>query len=190
MLFTTDMNRITFLKTLLGTGLVPAVVLAGPTTDNLEIEAQRIRLELLDAWSMSEKMTILTAGQMPADSFDFKYTPEAMTFADQWRHCCLFTVSQLSGRLGVANPYQTRQLPPVMTREQVMDELRMMYAFVQKTIQEVPTAKLLEKDDYMGSSIPNWRLIHSMENHIIHHRGQCMVYLRLKGVTPEGYLGW
>ncbi|ADB36407.1 DinB family protein [Spirosoma linguale] len=184
------MNRITFLKTLLGTGLAPAVVLASPAVNSLETEAQRIRLELLDAWAMSEKMTLLTAGQMPADAFDFKYTPEAMTFADQWRHCCQFTVSQLSGRLGVVNPYQTRQLPPVMTKGQIMDELRTMYAFVQKTIREVPDAKLLEKDDFMGSSIPNWRLIYTMENHIIHHRGQCMVYLRLKGVTPEGYLGW
>ncbi|RZM10040.1 MAG: DinB family protein, partial [Pedobacter sp.] len=30
----------------------------------------------------------------------------------------------------------------------------------------------------------------AMDNHIIHHRGQCMVYLRMNGITPEGYLGW
>ncbi|MCU0354066.1 MAG: DinB family protein [Cytophagales bacterium] len=29
-----------------------------------------------------------------------------------------------------------------------------------------------------------------MENHIIHHRGQAIVYLRLKGIRPEGYVGW
>lgn len=184
------MNRINFLKTLLGAGLAPAAALARPATHDLVSEAQRIRLELLDAWAMSEKMTLLTAGQMPADLFEFRYTPEAMTFAEQWRHCCQFTVGQLSGRLGVANPYQTRQLPLVMTKAQVMDELRMMYAFVQRTIREVPDDTLLGRDDFMGSQMPNWRLIYAMENHIIHHRGQCMVYLRLKGVTPEGYLGW
>jgi uncharacterized damage-inducible protein DinB len=29
-----------------------------------------------------------------------------------------------------------------------------------------------------------------MENHIIHHRGQAIVYLRLNGVKPKGYFGW
>ncbi|WP_460938627.1 DinB family protein [Spirosoma humi] len=184
------MNRINFLKTLLGAGLAPAAALASPATQDLVSEAQRIRLDLLDAWAMSEKMTLLTAGQMPADSFEFKYTAEAMTFAEQWRHCCQFTVSQLAGRLGVADPYRTRQLLPVMTKMQVMDELRTMYAFVKQTIREVPDDTLLRRDDFMGSQLPNWRLIYAMENHIIHHRGQCMVYLRLKGITPEGYLGW
>ena len=182
------MNRLTFLKNLLGAGLMPAAALATPT--DLESEAQRIRRELLEAWTMSEKMTLITAGQMPADSFDFRYTPEAMTFAEQWRHCCQFTVSQLAGRLGVINPYQTRELPKAMTKQQVMDELKTMYAFVRQTITAVPDAKLLETDDYLGDKIPNWRLLYAMENHLIHHRGQCMVYLRLKGVTPEGYLGW
>lgn len=183
------MNRITFLKNLLGVGLLPATALASPATD-FEAEAQRVRRELLDAWVMSEKTTLITAGQMPADSFDFKYTPEAMTYAEHWRHCCLFTASQLAGRLGVSNPYETRELPKAMTKTQVIAELRTMYAFVRQTIAAIPDAKLMEHDDFMGGKIPNWRLLYAMENHIIHHRGQCMVYLRLKGVTPEGYLGW
>ena len=184
------MNRLTFLKNVLGTSLLPAIALARPAATDLETDAQRLRRELLEAWAMSEKITLITAGQMPADSFDFRYTPEAMSFADQWKHCCQFTVSQLTGRLGMANPYEARQLPTVMTKPQVLAELQAMYAFVRQTITAVPDAKLQEQDDYLGDRIPNWRLLYALENHIIHHRGQCMVYLRLKGVTPAGYLGW
>ncbi|MCX6218118.1 hypothetical protein [Spirosoma sp.] len=68
------MNRIIFLKNLLGTGLAPAIALASPTVNTLQMEV-----------------------------------------------------------------------------------LRTMYAFVPKTIREVPDAKLLEKDDFMGRCIPNWR---------------------------------
>ena len=184
------MNRLTFLKNIFGAALLPATVVARPVTADLITEAQRVRRELLDAWMMSEKMTLITAGQMPADSFAFKYTPEAMSYAEQWRHCCLFTTSMLAGRLSVANPYETRELPKEMTKSQVLAELKTMYAFVRQTIETVPDAKLLESDDYMGGKIPNWRLLYALENHIIHHRGQCMVYLRLSGITPEGYLGW
>ncbi len=184
------MNRLSFLRNLVGLSLLPAVALAKPGITDLETEPQRVRRELLEAWAMSEKITLLTAGQMPADSFDFKYTPEAMTFAEQWRHCCQFTTSQLVGRLSVPNPFQMRELPKAMTKPQVLDELKALYAFVRQTIIALPDAKLMEQDDYLGSKMPNWRLLYAMENHIIHHRGQCMVYLRLKGVTPEGYLGW
>jgi len=180
------MKRLTFLRNLLGAGLLPSVAFPRPAAT----EAERIRQELLQAWAMSERTTLVTAGQMPADSFEFKYTPEAMTYAEQWRHCCLFTAGQLAGRLGVANPYETRKLPKAMTKVEVLEELKTLYAFVRKTIDTVPDARLLETDDFMGGKIPNWRLLYAMENHIIHHRGQCMVYLRLKGITPEGYLGW
>ncbi len=185
------MNRLTFLRNLLGAGLMPAACLAHPAaTTDLETDAQRVRRELLEAWVTSEKTTLITAGQMPADAFDFRYSPEAMTYAEQWKHCCQFTVSQLAGRLGVVNPYETREWPTTMTKPQVLNELKTMYAFVRQTILAIPDAKLVERDDYLGSPMPNWRLFYAMENHIIHHRGQCMVYLRLKGVTPEGYLGW
>ncbi|MBC7891926.1 MAG: DinB family protein [Sphingobacteriaceae bacterium] len=182
------MKRLTFLRNLLGASLLPSVALARPVTT--DTEAGRIRQELLQAWAMSERTTLVTAEQMPAEGYEFKYTPEAMTFAEQWRHCCLFTAGQLAGRLGVINPYETRKLPKVMNKAQVLDELKTLYAFVRQTIETVPDAKLVEMGDFMGGKIPNWRLLYAMENHIIHHRGQCIVYLRLKGITPEGYLGW
>ena len=141
------MNRFNFLQNLLGTSLLPAAALARPAagiqTTDLTTEAQRVRQELLEAWVVSEKMTLITAGQMPADDFGFKYTPEAMTYAEQWKHCCTFTAGQVAGHLGVENPYKTRKLPKEMTKQEVLDELKTMYAFV-----------------------------------------------RLKGVTPAGYLGW
>lgn len=184
------MNRLTFIKKMLGGSLLPTSVLTNPAPSALAVEAQRVRRELVEAWRMSEKTTLITAGQMPADGFSFKYTPEAMTYAEQWRHCCQFTVGQVAGRLAVANPYETLELPKNMTKEQVMGELKSLYAFIRQTIETMPDAKLFELDEYMGDKMPNWRLLYALENHIIHHRGQCMVYLRLKGVTPEGYLGW
>lgn len=183
------MNRLTFLRKLLGTSLLPEASFAGSI--DLATEAQRVRRELLEAWAVSEKMTLITASQMPADGFEFKYTPEAMTFAEQWRHCCEFTTTLLSDRLKIANPYKTgRDLSKAVTKQQVLDEVKALYAFMRQTITTIPDAKLFEQEDFIGGKIPNWRYLYAMENHIIHHRGQCMVYLRMKGVTPEGYLGW
>lgn len=183
------MNRIRFLRNLLGTSLLPAAALARPTT--IEFEAQRVRQELLEAWAVSERITLITAGQMPAELYDFKYTPQAMSFAEQWRHCCQFTTTLLAERLGIDDPYKNgRDLAKAVTKQQVLDEVKALYAFMRQTIKTIPDEKLFEQAEFVGGKIPNWRYLYAMENHIIHHRGQCMVYLRLNGVTPEGYLGW
>ncbi len=181
------MNRNQFIK-IIGVSALPAsgqLLAIDPKTD-----AQRIRTELLEAWQSSERMTLKTAEQMPADRYGFRYTPEAMSFAEQWRHCCVFTAGQLAGRLGVVNPYQTQKLPKDMTKEQVIGALKTFYAYVQTVIRTVSDEKLFAPTEFVDGAIPGWRLLYAMENHIIHHRGQCMVYLRLKGITPEGYVGW
>jgi uncharacterized damage-inducible protein DinB len=56
--------------------------------------------------------------------------------------------------------------------------------------QKISTEQLCAECDFAGDTIPVWRLFYAMENHIIHHRGQCVVYLRLKGVVPKGFYGW
>ncbi len=65
-----------------------------------------------------------------------------------------------------------------------------MYAFIRQSIQNLSKDELLLDCDFAGDTIPVWRLFYALENHIIHHRGQCVVYLRLKGVIPKGYYGW
>ena len=90
------------------------------------------------------------------------------------------------------NPYEDKsKRPPVeLNKEEVIAELNRMYTYVFKVIKNLPEKELYEPIDFAGDTITGWRLIYAMENHIIHHRGQCVVYLRLKGVTPNGYLGW
>lgn len=184
------MNRFTFLKNLLGASVLPAVVLAHPSAMTPTTDASRVRRELLDAWAASERMTLITAGQMPAHLFGFRYTLDAMSFAEQWRHCCTFTTAQIAARLNVKDPYATQPLPAVMTKQEVLDGLKGLYSFIRQVIGTTDDAALFSLIDYAGEPMSAWRLMSVMENHIIHHRGQCMVYLRLNGITPEGYIGW
>lgn len=91
---------------------------------------------------------------------------------------------------GMPNLYAEQKLPKNMDKEQVVSELSRMYAYVRKTIETVPAEKLMATLKFGEHTMPGWRLLYAMENHIIHHRGQCVVYLRLKGISPQGYLGW
>ncbi|HAS47506.1 MAG TPA: hypothetical protein DCS93_43925 [Microscillaceae bacterium] len=197
------MNRTRFLKNFAGLGLLSiwgcqtgsgkaslaALEDATQGPENPE-SVKLLRQELKTAWLRSEKMTLTNVEQMPPEFFTFKYTKEAMSFAEQWRHCVIYTCGQLAGRAGLKNPYKDVKLPVQMPKEDVIKELKNMYTFVRQSIDELPNEKLLASCDFAGDKIPIWRLFYALENHIIHHRGQCVVYLRLKGVKPKGYYGW
>ena len=197
------MKRTRFLKNLFGIGLLSAVgcrinnenskkVSGQESSDVLKNkrETDQLREELLAAWHQSEKMTMTNVEQMPEEYFTFKYTKEAMSFSEQWRHCVIYTCRQLAGRAGIKNPYEGVKLPVQMPKDDILKELKNMYNHVRKSISELPEEKLNTDCEFAGEKIPVWRLFYAMENHIIHHRGQSIVYLRLKGVTPKRYYGW
>ena len=56
-------------------------------------------------------------------------------------------------------------------------------------------APLTEKDlnhivDFVAGKMSRRRIMLLLTDHVTHHRGQLVVYLRLKGVEPPAYRGW
>lgn len=195
------MNRNHFLKQLAGLGLFSLwscqtdsqehgqTALANASGSEEE-SIRELRRALKAAWSRSETMTMVNVEQMPAEFFTFKYTDEAMTFTEQWRHCVIYTCGQLAARTQLENPYEGIKLPVQMPKADIIIELKKMYAYIQASIDKLSGQMLRSDCDFAGETIPVWRLFYALENHIIHHRGQCIVYLRLKGIKPKGYYGW
>jgi len=181
------MKRSKFIKAIAGLGIIP---ITGARSVENPKNGLKLKEELTSAWLRSENMTLTNMEQMPPEFFTFKYTEEAMTFSEQWRHCVIYTCGQIAGRTGITNPYSGVKLPVQMPKDRVIKEIKSMYSFVRQSIAELPAEKLYADCDFAGDTIPVWRLFYAMENHIIHHRGQCIVYLRLMGVVPKGYYGW
>ena len=183
------MKRSKFVKRFAGLGLIPLLGFK-ERDSSYPLDVGQLRKELKTAWMRSEEMTLASMEQMPPEFYSFKYTDEAMTFSEQWRHCVVYTCGQLASRTGLKNPYKDVKLPVQMPKEDVIREIKKMYVFVRQSINDLSNDQLFAQSDFAGDDIPIWRLIYALENHIIHHRGQCVVYLRLKGVIPKGYYGW
>ena len=181
-------SRKTLLKSLFGG------FLAIPTFGKSQIEKDLLGFkdEFATAWKRSEEYTLTVFNQMPEEKFGFKYTDESFSFHTQFVHCIIYTAAQLSGRLSIPNPYE--KMPPSfwakLSKSDLENELRKFYAWVQQIVNETKAEMLLKSEDYAGGSLPIWRFFYAMENHIIHHRGQAICYLRLNEIIPEGYLGW
>ena len=183
------MKRSKFIKEVGLWGLLPALGLKSLNSAE-KLNGRDLKQELLAAWLRSEKMTLANMEQMPPEFFEFKYTEEAMTFTEQWRHCVVYTCGQLASRAGVKNPYEGIKLPVQMPKKEIIGEIKKMYTFVRESIVGLSNDKLLSTCEFAGEEMPIWRLFYALENHIIHHRGQCIVYIRLNGIKPKGYYGW
>jgi len=148
--------------------------------------------EFLRAWERSEEYTLTVFEQMPEEKLLYKYTPESFTFAFQFIHCIIFSANHVAVGFSVPNPYEKRKRDAwnSISKAELAKELRDFYAWVRTVVSEAPPKILLEEEKFAGDTIPKWQLLLGLENHIIHHRGQAIVYLRLNGVTPEGYVGW
>ena len=179
-------SRKTVLQSLLGSLISVPVFSASRSKKELKAFLE----EFSPAWKRSQEYTLTVFNQMPEEHLDFHYTPEAMTFRTQFVHCITFTAMQLAGRLEIKNPYENKKDWGKLTKAQVADELEGFYAWVEKVAGETSPERLSKQEGFAGGKIQAWQFFYAMENHIIHHRGQAICYLRLKGITPEGYVGW
>ena len=181
-------SRKTLLKSIFGS-LIAAPIFGKNNDNQLMID---IRNDLKTSFKNSEKYTLTVFNQMPEDKLEWKYTPESMSFRTQFVHCITFTASQLCGRLSLKNPYDGRknEFWAALSKTQLEAELKEFYDWLIKTVDILNDETLLKKEQFVGGEMPNWKIIIAMENHIIHHRGQAICYLRLNGITPVGYIGW
>ena len=179
-------SRKNAIKSLIGAVLATPVLAKSKEINDLTT----FKDEFSVAWKRSLDYTLTVFNQMPEAKLDFKYTPESFSFRTQFVHCINFTAGQISSRMGVKDPYETPKKWAKLTKEELATEIKNFYEWVEQVAKEASPSKLLETDDFAGDTIPKWRLFYAMENHIIHHRGQAICYLRLNGVTPEGFVGW
>jgi uncharacterized damage-inducible protein DinB len=181
------MNRKHAIKTL----LAGAVTLPTVATAQSDL-ARDIRAEFATAWDRSCQYTLTVFNQIPEDRLDYRYTPESFSFRTQFVHCIVFTAAQLAGRLDIKNPYEgkTKDYWDKLTKAALATDIQSFYDWVKQTMTGLSDKALLETENYAGEEMPKWRVFYALENHIIHHRGQAICYIRLNGITPEGYIGW
>ena len=183
-------QRSNFIKSLLGFSIFSPIVASAASKPSFALEASKMRSGIIDALNKSKTMTLTIIEQMPNDFFGFKYTPEAMSFGEQFRHCAVYSFSQFAGRIGVKNPLEGKKPKVDLSKQEVIDITNLMYDTLNTWASEISEEKLMSDIEFSGENIPTWRFFYAMENHIIHHRGQAIVYLRLKGIKPNGYYGW
>lgn len=179
-------NRLCILATWLALGLCSAAAQTAKVNSVLEMA------EFVQDWKISKQFTLDVANAMPAELYSFKPNPDEMTFGEQMVHIAganVFRFSQITGAQPpfVFNPAKS----PASDKQSVLKMLDESFDYVIAVLPQI-TPQQLERTwhipSWKGRNEPDGRaMIVNMFVHTAHHRAQCEVYMRAKGIKPPDY---
>lgn len=148
--------------------------------------------EYLERLENSKKYLILVAETMPEDKYDFKATPESMSFAENLMHIAWamdwHSQSLMGGRK--ARDWNTDSELKVdnKSKKEMIETIDRTFDTAIAFISNFDTNKLKERLDYFGADRTKRQVLLLLADHITHHRGQMLVYMRLNGLKPPRYV--
>jgi len=141
-----------------------------------------------NVWTKSKEYFMEFAKAMPEDKYGFKPTEEVMSFAEQVLH-------DIGGNFWFFATLKGEKPPKP---EEALKAEGKTKADIIKLVEEADaygdeffnglTETIAHEEAKMGeNAIAKWKLILFSFDHITHHRGQLVVYLRLNGIKPPQY---
>lgn len=148
--------------------------------------------DYLERLENSRKYLILVAETMPEDKYNFKASPESLTFAENLMHIGYaidwHSQSLLGGR--ESRDWKTDSVFKVAnkSKEEMIATINKTFDETIKLIEQFNTTQLDDKLDYFGLNRTKRQIFLLLADHITHHRGQMLVYMRLNRLVPPRYV--
>ncbi|AGC76734.1 putative damage-inducible protein DinB [Nonlabens dokdonensis] len=144
----------------------------------------------LEKWNNSRDYILEVAEAMPEEYYDYKPTPKQMSFKEQlihiqgnimWLDRSYFSQEQVTGEPKDYN---------LLDKAALIQSLKNTFDDAYRSIDQTQESDLKETVKFFAGPKSKLQIMNLMQDHVSHHRGQLLVYLNLKGITPPGYSGW
>lgn len=172
-------SQLRFLRVLMGLlWAFTAVQAAAPLTTISQLTAD---------WQRAKEYTKEYLDTMPEDGVNFKPVPEIRSFAEQMLHLTAANYNFGALASGKANPMQGKKLEEMTELKNkaaltkaVMDS----YDFMIDAVKGMTDAQLAESVKMGQREMTKEVVLAKAFEHQTHHRGQCTIYIRMKGIKP------
>jgi uncharacterized damage-inducible protein DinB len=132
----------------------------------------------------SRDFTLKVAQQMPDADYGYKLTDQQMSFAQQLVHLSGANASFCAALSGEKSPVDK---PGSMKKAEVIDFIGKSYDYCIKVVSGASTEQMNKSFKAEDGTMSGWELVMLALDHSTHHRAQCEMYLRSKGITPTSY---
>ena len=140
----------------------------------------------------SRKYLILVAEEMPEDKYEYKASPESMSFAEHLMHIAWamdwHSQSLLGGRKARDWETDTELKVDTKSKKEMIATIDKNFEDTIQLISEFDTSTFNDRLDYLGLDRTKRQIFLLLADHITHHRAQMLVYLRLNGIKPPRYI--
>lgn len=146
--------------------------------------------EFTPMWNRVRAYTLEVARAMPEEKYDYRPAPDVMTFGEQMQHIAgnLYSLNSRFVKV-TANPFKPTS--DTMDKKAIIETLITAFDYVKVTLDTVTDKQVKETVTlFTGDVFKKERIFYLMKDHTTHHRAQCIVYLRLNGITPPEFRGW
>lgn len=138
-------------------------------------------------WQRAKEYTKEYLDAMPEDGVNYKPTPEIRSFAEQMLHLANANYNFGALASGKTNPFQGKSLEKMdelKTKEALTKAVMDSYDFMIDAVKSLSDAQLAETVKMGQREMTKEVVLAKAFEHQTHHRGQCTIYIRMKGVKP------
>ncbi len=143
--------------------------------------------QLTAEWQRAKEYTKEYLDVMPEDGMGFKPTPEIRSFAEQMLHLSNANYNFGATASGKTNPFQGKkmeEMADLKTKAALTKTVMDSYDFMIDAVKGLSDAQLAEMVKMGPREMTREVVLAKAFEHQTHHRGQCTIYIRMKGVKP------
>jgi uncharacterized damage-inducible protein DinB len=169
-----------------------ALLISSAFAHTWKVESVLDMREFVHDWTISKQFTLEVANAMPPELYSFKPNPDEMTFGEQIIHIAGANVFRFHEITGIKPPFEfdPAHLPPT-DKASAIKMLEQSFDYVISVLPGITGEQLKRAwhiPSWKGRTDPDGRtMILNMFVHTAHHRAQCEVYMRVKGIKPPTY---
>lgn len=172
--------------------ILTTIILFSSVKSPLSAQQDNFINDYLERWENSRKYLILVAETMPEDKYNFKATPEEKTFAENLMHIGLaidwHCQSLIGGRKSRDNRTDTTFQVDNKSKREMIATIDKTFGEAINLIKQFDATHFDDRLDYFGLNRTKRQIFLLLSDHVTHHRGQMLVYMRLNGLVPPIYI--
>ncbi|MGK0455698.1 MAG: putative damage-inducible protein DinB [Paraglaciecola sp.] len=172
-------------------GTLTIIILFSSVTSLFAQEYSFIK-DYLERLQNSQKYLMLVAETMPKNKYDFKASSESLTFAENLMHIGYAIDWHSQSLLGErkSRDWKTDTIFKVAnkSKKEMIATVNKTFDEAIKLIKQFDTTKFNDELDYFGLNRTKRQIFLLLADHITHHRGQMLVYMRINGFVPPRYV--
>ncbi len=146
--------------------------------------------DYLERWETSRQYLLAVAEVMPEENYGFRLTEEAMSFAEQSMHIAMaidwHAFSKADGQEYA--PQWDKFSVDGKSKKEILELLDREFRRSANLLADFDSERLEETGTYFEGTRTRRQFFLLMADHVTHHRGQMLVYLRLNGIVPPKYI--